>query len=257
MREARRLKRKRQRCIKALCVLAFFGLITFFSPSTVGSAEKRSPAAALSAARGLARSIEQTSTTFAAEPIQPVKDKKILLDQDFTKTALSSSVPVNSSSTAPASSASVSSAVSASAPINTTSVSSSAFVSSSQSQISKIQTPAPARASVPAKVSVPVKPSGPIQSSAASQSSTSAVSAITDINWLIQKESSGNPDAENGNYKGIGQLSEAAYQKYLNRTWAQVKGNYDLQLQAMQAYIQDRYGSVAQAIAFWQQNGWY
>ncbi|WP_257616024.1 hypothetical protein [Oenococcus oeni] len=40
-------------------------------------------------------------------------------------------------------------------------------------------------------------------------------------------------------------------------TWDQVKGNYQLQLKAMQAYISARYASVSAAISFWQQNGWY
>ncbi|OEY81990.1 hypothetical protein NT95_06595 [Oenococcus kitaharae] len=205
----------------------------------------------------MARSIEQTSTTFAAAPVQQVKVKKMLLDQDYAKTAASSSAPASSFSATPASTASSSVAAPASAPIRSSSLSSSTTASNSGSQAAPIQNPVPVKAAAPAKVSIPAKPSAPLQSPAPAQSSTSTNPVITDINWLIQKESSGNPDAENGSYKGIGQLSESAYQQYLGRSWEQVKGNYALQLQAMQAYIQDRYGSVANAIAFWQQNGWY
>jgi SLT domain-containing protein len=74
---------------------------------------------------------------------------------------------------------------------------------------------------------------------------------------LIARESGGNPYAENGVYKGIGQLHYSYYPRYVGLTWEQCIGNYDIQLQAMLAYIASRYGSVENAWSFWQRNGWY
>lgn len=85
------------------------------------------------------------------------------------------------------------------------------------------------------------------------QSTTPAVSA--DIQWLIQRESGGNPNAQNGPYYGIGQLTEAYYAQYV--PGQDYRGNYAVQLEAMQKYIAARYGSVANAIAHWQANNWY
>ena len=88
---------------------------------------------------------------------------------------------------------------------------------------------------------------------AVSQPATPAVSA--DIQWLIQRESGGNPNAQNGPYYGIGQLTEAYYAQYV--PGQDYRGNYAVQLEAMQKYIAVRYGSVANAIAHWQANNWY
>ncbi|MFT8570792.1 MAG: peptidoglycan-binding protein [Leuconostoc pseudomesenteroides] len=85
------------------------------------------------------------------------------------------------------------------------------------------------------------------------QPATPAVSA--DIQWLIQRESGGNPNAQNGPYYGIGQLTEAYYAQYV--PGQDYRGNYAVQLEAMQKYIAARYGSVANAIAHWQANNWY
>ncbi|WP_261638214.1 aggregation-promoting factor C-terminal-like domain-containing protein [Leuconostoc lactis] len=76
-----------------------------------------------------------------------------------------------------------------------------------------------------------------------------------DLQWLIARESSGNVNAQNGPYYGIGQLSENYYAKYV--PGQNYRGNYAVQLEAMQKYIADRYGTVAQAIAHWQANNWY
>lgn len=76
-----------------------------------------------------------------------------------------------------------------------------------------------------------------------------------DINWLITHESHGDTQARNGDYYGIGQLSEAYYAKYV--PGQDYHNNYDVQLDAMQQYINERYGSVEQAISHWQQNNWY
>ncbi|MCK8617642.1 peptidoglycan-binding protein [Fructobacillus sp. M158] len=90
-------------------------------------------------------------------------------------------------------------------------------------------------------------------SSAATTTTTSDASG--DINWLIQRESGGNVNAQNGSFYGIGQLSASAYATYAADQ--DYQGNYAVQLQAMQGYIAARYGSVANAIAHFQSNGWY
>lgn len=91
---------------------------------------------------------------------------------------------------------------------------------------------------------------------AATTTSTSTSSdASGDINWLIQRESGGNVNAQNGSFYGIGQLSPSAYATYA--PGQDYHGNYAVQLQAMQGYIAGRYGSVANAIAHFQSNGWY
>lgn len=99
------------------------------------------------------------------------------------------------------------------------------------------------------------------QSSASqvSQSSTSGYSAYTggSIDSIISRESGGDPYATNGQYKGIGQLTESYYQQYLGKSWSEVAGDYNAQLQAMNAYIADRYGSVDAAVAHSNANGWY
>ncbi|MBS9335410.1 peptidoglycan-binding protein [Fructobacillus sp. M1-13] len=79
--------------------------------------------------------------------------------------------------------------------------------------------------------------------------------ATGDINWLIQRESSGNVNASNGSFYGIGQLSPSAYATYA--AGQDYVGNYAVQLQAMQGYIAARYGTVANAISHFQSNGWY
>lgn len=93
--------------------------------------------------------------------------------------------------------------------------------------------------------------------STAAQTSTASTSsdASGDINWLIQRESGGNVNAQNGSFYGIGQLSASAYATYA--AGQDYHGNYAVQLQAMQGYIAGRYGSVANAIAHFQANGWY
>lgn len=95
--------------------------------------------------------------------------------------------------------------------------------------------------------------------SSASTATTSAAATTStasgDINWLISRESGGNVNAQNGQFYGIGQLSPAAYATYV--PGQNYQGNYAVQLQAMQAYIAARYGSVANAISHFQSNGWY
>lgn len=106
-------------------------------------------------------------------------------------------------------------------------------------------TPAPAAApAVVTPVATPTKPAA-----------ATPAPASGDLQWLIARESSGNVNAQNGPYYGIGQLSENYYAKYV--PGQNYRGNYAVQLEAMQKYIADRYGTVAQAIAHWQANNWY
>ncbi|SEH44708.1 aggregation-promoting factor C-terminal-like domain-containing protein [Fructobacillus pseudoficulneus] len=90
---------------------------------------------------------------------------------------------------------------------------------------------------------------------ATTTTTTTSASASGDINWLISRESGGNVNAQNGSFYGIGQLSPSAYATYA--AGQNYQGNYAVQLQAMQGYIAARYGSVANAIIHFQNNGWY
>lgn len=111
-----------------------------------------------------------------------------------------------------------------------------------------VATPAtPAPAAAPAVVTPVVTPAKPAGATPAPVSGA--------LQWLIARESSGNVNAQNGPYYGIGQLSENYYAKYV--PGQNYRGNYAVQLEAMQKYIADRYGTVAQAIAHWQANNWY
>lgn len=117
---------------------------------------------------------------------------------------------------------------------------------------------APAEAAPAVAVAEPVTTPAPTASAAAPAvvtpvATTAPVSG--DLQWLIARESSGNVNAQNGPYYGIGQLSENYYAKYV--PGQNYRGNYAVQLEAMQKYIADRYGTVAQAIAHWQANNWY
>lgn len=107
-------------------------------------------------------------------------------------------------------------------------------------------TPAPAAQAVVTPVATAAKPA---------EATPAPAPASGDLQWLIARESSGNVNAQNGPYYGIGQLSENYYAKYV--PGQNYRGNYAVQLEAMQKYIADRYGTVAQAIAHWQANNWY
>ncbi|CAK1239444.1 hypothetical protein FT12353_13640 [Fructobacillus tropaeoli] len=136
--------------------------------------------------------------------------------------------------------------------------------SNSQSQVTSLSA-----TTTQAAQATPVATSTAAQASSTSTAaaSTSSVSTATtsaaattstasgDINWLISRESGGNVNAQNGQFYGIGQLSPAAYATYV--PGQNYQGNYAVQLQAMQAYIAARYGSVANAISHFQSNGWY
>lgn len=70
----------------------------------------------------------------------------------------------------------------------------------------------------------------------------------TDALWtaIVMPESGGNPDASNGQYKGLGQT---------NQSWG--TGSVSDQTAGMLNYATSRYGSVDNAIAFRAANGWW
>ncbi|GAP03333.1 hypothetical protein FPFC_060530 [Fructobacillus pseudoficulneus] len=72
------------------------------------------------------------------------------------------------------------------------------------------------------------------------------------LQTIIMKESGGNVNARNGIYFGIGQLSPTLRARYGGNST-----DYQDQLQAMKAYIQDRYGSAQAALAHHLQYNWY
>jgi hypothetical protein len=89
------------------------------------------------------------------------------------------------------------------------------------------------------------------------QATVVALSDAECISYIIAHESHGDPWAENGKYKGIGQLDESYYPRYIGRTWAEVAGDYDAQFEAMTAYVMSRYGSWQAAYAHAVETGWY
>ena len=81
---------------------------------------------------------------------------------------------------------------------------------------------------------------------------TSNVSSSSALDALIARESSGNVNATNGQYYGIGQLSPQARAMYGGNST-----DYNDQLNAMKSYISSRYGSAENAWAHSQATGWY
>jgi hypothetical protein len=75
--------------------------------------------------------------------------------------------------------------------------------------------------------------------------------------WIIMKESSGDPTADNPTSTafGLGQLLLGNRLLDLGQDYATTECGR--QLWAFRAYVRDRYGTAARAKAFWQANGWY
>ena len=75
--------------------------------------------------------------------------------------------------------------------------------------------------------------------------------------WIIMRESSGYPTADNPTSTafGLGQLLLGNRILYLGNQYATT--DCGRQLWAFRAYVRDRYGTAARAKAFWQANGWY
>ncbi|MGC2921475.1 LysM peptidoglycan-binding domain-containing protein [Leuconostoc mesenteroides subsp. dextranicum] len=90
----------------------------------------------------------------------------------------------------------------------------------------------------------------------AATSSTTTSSSLSSetaaLNALIARESSGNVNATNGQYYGLGQLSAQARSIYGGNT-----ADYNDQLNAMKAYIAARYGTAVNALAHSNSTGWY
>jgi septal ring factor EnvC (AmiA/AmiB activator) len=75
--------------------------------------------------------------------------------------------------------------------------------------------------------------------------------------WIIMRESSGYPTADNPTSTafGLGQLLLGNRILYLGPQYATT--DCGRQLWAFRAYVRDRYGTAERAKAFWQANGWY
>jgi septal ring factor EnvC (AmiA/AmiB activator) len=75
--------------------------------------------------------------------------------------------------------------------------------------------------------------------------------------WIIMRESSGFPTADNPTSTafGLGQLLLGNRILYLGREYATT--DCGRQLWAFRAYVRDRYGTAERARAFWRANGWY
>jgi septal ring factor EnvC (AmiA/AmiB activator) len=75
--------------------------------------------------------------------------------------------------------------------------------------------------------------------------------------WIIMRESSGDPTADNPTSTafGLGQLLLGNRILYLGQGYATT--DCGRQLWAFRAYVRDRYGTAERARAFWQANGWY
>jgi septal ring factor EnvC (AmiA/AmiB activator) len=75
--------------------------------------------------------------------------------------------------------------------------------------------------------------------------------------WIIMRESGGDPTADNPTSTafGLGQLLLGNRILYLGQDYATT--DCGKQLSAFRAYVRDRYGTAERAQAFWQANGWY
>ena len=96
---------------------------------------------------------------------------------------------------------------------------------------------------------------GPAAGGSGGRCDLSATSAAE--RWIIMKESSGYPTADNPTSTafGLGQLLLGNRILYLGRDYATI--DCGRQLWAFRAYVRDRYDTAERAKAFWQANGWY
>lgn len=119
----------------------------------------------------------------------------------------------------------------------------------------QVQTPVVAQAPAPAEPVAPVvQEQAPAVAPAVTPTApaTQGVGESAALNSLIARESGGNTSATNGQFYGIGQLSPQARAQYGGNS-----SDYNDQLNAMKAYINDRYGSAENAWAHSQATGWY
>jgi SLT domain-containing protein len=77
------------------------------------------------------------------------------------------------------------------------------------------------------------------------------------LRFIVAQESSGKVDARNPVHsaRGLFQLTAANY--HLNPNGARSFGNAVEEAQGGIRYIQQRYGTADNAVAFWQQHRWY
>jgi len=75
--------------------------------------------------------------------------------------------------------------------------------------------------------------------------------------WIMQRESGGNPHAQNRHSSAFGafQMIRANRKHYMGANWQ----SHDLgaQFRAASRYVHDRYGSWDGAKRFWQRHHWY
>lgn len=69
------------------------------------------------------------------------------------------------------------------------------------------------------------------------------------VNWIIQHESGGNPNSVNASSGACGLFQKIPCNVPL--------GNVSAQMADGLAYIKSRYGTAANAVAFWKSHGWY
>jgi len=91
-----------------------------------------------------------------------------------------------------------------------------------------------------------------------SQKTVANLEQGSSLDWLINKESGGNPNECTGSHCGLGQLDPNAR----NTAGRKLGLNPDTkdtaeQRELMKSYISDRYGSVDAAVAHSKRHGWY
>jgi hypothetical protein len=78
------------------------------------------------------------------------------------------------------------------------------------------------------------------------------------LSWIVQHESSYNPNAKNpkSSAYGYGQFLTATQKAYEKKMGLDYSNPVD-QLLMTEQYMKDRYGSAANAVAFWKKHNWY
>ncbi|CAM3202121.1 LysM peptidoglycan-binding domain-containing protein [Leuconostoc rapi] len=125
------------------------------------------------------------------------------------------------------------------------------FVEKTTAAAASQQATAPVQQAVADAPAVQAQPAAPAAQPAATPAAPQ-VSSSAALDALISRESSGNVNATNGQYYGIGQLSAQARAVYGGNST-----DYNDQLNAMKSYISARYGSAENAWAHSQATGWY
>lgn len=103
-----------------------------------------------------------------------------------------------------------------------------------------------------AKPAEQVQVTAPVVQEQTTSTNTTSSDVSDSLQALINRESSGNVNATNGQYYGIGQLSPQA-----RATYGGNSTDYNDQLNAMKSYISERYGSAENAWAHSNAYGWY